>query len=216
MCQGFLLMSVGDFFLAYSQNQLLWWQKSVGVPITCGFIQWGAEGALLPLSPIKLFRDEGTQHSSEPPQDVQDWAPQDSCLWALTMQSEQRFFSLLHFNCLFTKQIPAAQEHLWPNGESHSGWLFGSQERRASSVAEGGKYTMQAGQGALGEQGRLREVFAESSSKGPGTASKLPVLGGKTLYFNVEHRIIWEAPNVCNSMCCHFKGAVSGASCTIF
>lgn len=93
MCQGFPLVSVGDFFLAYSQNQLLWWQKSVGVPITCGFIQWGAEGALLPLSPINLFIDEGTQPSSEPSHDVQDWAPQGSCLWALTMQSEQRFFS---------------------------------------------------------------------------------------------------------------------------
>lgn len=92
MCQGFPLVSVGDFFLAYSQNQLLWWQKSVGVPITCGFIQWGAEGALLSLSPIKLFRDEGAQHFSEPSHDVQDWASQDSCLWALTMQSEQRFF----------------------------------------------------------------------------------------------------------------------------
>lgn len=57
-------------------------------------------------------------------------------------------------------------------------------------MAEGGKYTMQAGQGALGEQRRLTEVFAECSSKEPGTASKLPVLGGKTLYFSVEHRII--------------------------
>lgn len=105
------------------------------------------------------------------------------------MQSEQRFF-FLHFNCLFTRQIPAAQEHLWPNGESHSGWFFGSQKGRVSSVAERGKYTIQAGQRALGEQRRLTEVFAECSSKEPGTASKLPVLGGKTLYFNAEHRTI--------------------------
>lgn len=152
MCQGFPLVSVGDFFfLTYSQTQLLWWQKSVGVPITCGFIQWGAECALLPLSPIKLFTDDGTQHFSEASHDGQDWVPQDSCLWALTMQSWAEIFFLLHFNCLFTKQIPAAQEHLWPNGESRSGWLFGSQRVRASSVAEGRKY-------GLCTQGRARST----------------------------------------------------------
>lgn len=192
------------FSLTYSQNQLLWWQKSVGVPITCGFIQWGAEGALLPSSPIKLFADESTQHFSEASRDVPDWAPQDSCLWALTMQSwaEMVFFFFILIVYLQNrfqqlKSICGLMEKAAVGGFLALKEWKTHQWQREESV----DYAPEAGQGAQGRQRRLTEVFAECSSKEPGGASKLPGSGGQTLYFNFVQRIDSERHQMTAAVC---------------
>lgn len=62
-------------------------------------------------------------------------------------------------------------------------------------------YARKAGQGAQGKQRRLTEVFAECSSKEPGSASKLPGSGGQTLYFNFVWRIDSERHQMSAALC---------------
>lgn len=142
MCPGFPLVSVGVFFPYLFSKPIALMTEISGSPNN----KWLHSVRVLKVLYYLYLQLSSLQMKvlstfSVASHDMQDQAPQDSCLWALIMQSwTEIFFFLLHFNCLFTKQIPAAQEYLWPNGESLSGWLFGSQRVRASSAAQGRKH----------------------------------------------------------------------------
>lgn len=121
-----------------------------------------AEGALLPLSPIKFFTDEGAQRFSEAFHNVQNWAPQDSCLWALTMQSwTEIFFSFFFILIVYLQNRFQQLKCIYGLMEKASvgGFLALKEwEPHQWQREERVDYSHKAGQGAQGKQTTYRRV----------------------------------------------------------
>lgn len=117
---------------------------------------------------------------------MQDLAPQDSCLWALTMQSWAEIFFIFFILIVYLqnrfqqlKSIYGLMEKAAVGGFLALKEWEPHQWQREESI----DYVHKTGQGTQGKQRWLTGVFAESSSKEPGSASKLPGSGGQIQYF---------------------------------